>query len=98
MDKKNLVVLECGNAYTALLNEKNTLTPYIVAWHFDPDSYTWDQGHYFADVKSARDFFEEQERQNANCQYCEKKDCPNRDRLVRLPYERGGLCACENLW
>lgn len=97
MDKKNLTVLERGNAYTALFNEKNTLTPYIVAWHFDPDSYTWDQGHYFTDVKSARDFFEEQERQNANCKYCDKKDCPHRDAYRRLPREVGGLGLCKNL-
>lgn len=47
MKKEDLVVLETGSAYTALFNKANYYTPYIVAWHFDPDSYTWDQGHYF---------------------------------------------------
>ena len=98
MDKNDLTVLERGNAYTILFNEKNTLTSYIVAWHFDPDSYTWDQGHYFCDLKSAKKFFAEQEKANANCKYCEKMDCPHRDALRRLPYEKGGILACENLW
>lgn len=66
MNKNNLTVLERGNAYTILFNEKNTLTSYIVAWHFDPDSYTWDQGHYFCDLKSAKKFFAEQEKANAD--------------------------------
>ena len=93
MDKNNLTVLERGNAYTILFNEKNTLTSYIVAWHFDRD-----QGHYFCDLKSAKKFFAEQEKANANCKYCEKMDCPHRDALRRLPYEKGGILACENLW
>lgn len=40
MKKEDLVVLETGNTYTALFNKANYYTPYIVAWHFDPDSYT----------------------------------------------------------
>ena len=98
MNKNDLDILEVGNAYTTLFNKKNHYQPYIVAWHFDPDSYTWDQGHYFCDLKSAKAFFAENERNNANCKYCEKVDCVNRNRAIRLPYERGGLCACENLW
>lgn len=34
MDKKNLTVLARGIAYTALFNEKNTLTPYIICVAF----------------------------------------------------------------
>ena len=64
----------------------------------DGISYTWDQGHYFCDLKSAKKFFAEQERNNANCKYCEKLDCPHRDCVRRLPYEKGGILACENLW
>lgn len=96
MDKNNLTVLERGSAYTALFNEKNTLTPYIVAWHFDPDSYTWDQGHYFESLKDAKKFFAEQEKANANCKYCENIDCPHRDTLRRLPREKDGLGLCKN--
>lgn len=76
MKKEDLVVLETGSAYTALFNKANYYTPYIVAWHFDPDSYTWDQGHYFESLKDAKKFFAEQEKANANCKYCEKLDCP----------------------
>jgi hypothetical protein len=94
--KKNLIVLARGIAYTALFNEKNTLTPYIVAWHFDPDSYTWDQGYYFSDRKSAVKFFWLQERNNANCKYCERMGCPHRNALRRLPREKGGLGLCKN--
>lgn len=98
MKKEDLVVLETGSAYTVLFNKANYYTPYIVAWHFDPDSYTWDQGHYFESLKDAKKFFAEQEKENANCRYCENIDCPHRDALRRLPYEKGGILACENLW
>lgn len=98
MKKEDLVILDIGNAYTTLFNKANYYTPYIVAWHFDPYSYTWDQGHYFESLKDARKFFAEQERNNANCRYCEKMNCPNRDALRRLPRERGGLGLCKNLW
>jgi hypothetical protein len=98
MNREDIDILEVGNAYTALFYKKNHYQPYIVAWHFDPDSYTWDQGHYFCDLKSAKKFFAEQERNNANCKYCEKLDCPHRDCVRRLPYEKGGILACENLW
>lgn len=74
MNREDIDILEVGNAYTALFYKKNHYQPYIVAWHFDPDSYTWDQGHYFCDLKSAKKFFAEQERNNANCKYCEKLD------------------------
>ena len=30
--------------------------PYVVAWHYDSDSDSWAQGHYFDDIKSAVDF------------------------------------------
>ena len=98
MNRGDIDILEIGNAYTALFNKKNSYMPDIVAWHFDPDSYTWDQGHYFCDLKSAKKFFAEQERNNANCKYCEKMDCPHRYCVRRLPYEKGGILACENLW
>lgn len=67
-----------------------------MAWHFDPDSYTWDQGHYFESLKDAKKFFAEQEKENANCRYCENIDCPHRDALRRLPREKGGLGLCKN--
>ena len=66
MNREDIDILEVGNAYTALFYKKNHYQPYIVAWHFDPDSYTWDQGHYFCDLKSAKKFFAEQERNNAS--------------------------------
>ena len=56
MNRDDIDILEVGNAYTALFYKKNHYQPYIVAWHFDPDSYTWDQGHYFCDLKSAKKF------------------------------------------
>lgn len=96
MKKEDLVVLETGSAYTALFNKANYYTPYIVAWHFDPDSYTWDQGHYFESLKDAKRFFTEQEKENANCRYCKNIDCPHRDALRRLPRECGGLGLCKN--
>ena len=98
MNREDIDILEVGNAYTALFYKKNHYQPYIVAWHFDPDSYTWDQGHYFCDLKSAKKFFAEQERNNANCKYCEKMDCLHRYCVRRLPYEKGGILVCENLW
>ena len=42
MNREDIDILEVGNAYTALFYKKNHYQPYIVAWHFDPDSYTWD--------------------------------------------------------
>lgn len=86
MKKEDLVVLETGSAYTALFNKANYYTPYIVAWHFDPDS----------SLKDAKKFFAEQEKANANCKYCENIGCPHRDALRRLPRERGGLGLCKN--
>ena len=74
-----------------------TISPTLWRGIFDPDSYTWDQGHYFCDLKSAKKFFAEQEKENANCKYCEKLDCPHRDALMRLPREKGGLGLCKNL-
>ena len=50
MNREDIVVLETGSAYTALFNKANYYTPYIVAWHFDPDSYTWDQGQYCENI------------------------------------------------
>lgn len=96
MKKEDLVILDIGNAYTTLFNKANYYMPYIVAWHFDPYSCTWDQGHYFESLKAAKKFFAEQERNNANCRYCEKMDCPHRDALRRLPREKGGLGLCKN--
>lgn len=27
--------------------------PYVVAWHYEPESQTWAQGHYFDEIKDA---------------------------------------------
>ena len=44
--------------YTLLmrLDEDNNpvkCQPYVVAWHYEPESQTWAQGHYFDDIKQA---------------------------------------------
>lgn len=96
MDREDIDILEVGNAYTTLFYKKNHYQPYIVAWHFDPYSCTWDQGHYFCDLKSAKAFFAKQEKENANCRYCENIDSSHRDALRRLPREKGGLGLCKN--
>lgn len=63
MNREDIDILEVGNAYTALFYKKNYYTPYIVAWHFDPDSYTWDQGHYFESLKEQRNSLQSKKRQ-----------------------------------
>lgn len=83
MNREDIVVLDTGSAYTALFNKANYYTPYIVAWHFES-------------LKDAKKFFAEQEKENANCRYCENIDCPHRDALRRLPREKGGLGLCKN--
>ena len=69
--KEDLDVIYIGSTYTVLFNKANYYMPYIVAWCFDSHSYTWEQGHYFESLKSAKKFFAEQEKANANCKYCE---------------------------
>lgn len=76
--------------------QPNRVRNSIVKNEFAKPGLSWQKGSLV--MKSLLMFFAEQERNNANCKYCEKLDCPHRDCVRRLPYEKGGILACENLW
>ena len=44
--KNRYTILESFGDYT-LIDRDTKFQPYVVCWLFDPDTYTWAQGHYF---------------------------------------------------
>lgn len=36
----------------------NTITPFVVAYDFNPESFTWLQGHYHSTIESAKEHFQ----------------------------------------
>ena len=61
MDTHKIIQRPVYSNYT-LLNRKTSYCTYVVAWHFDDRDYTWAQGHYFNDLREAKLFWYERER------------------------------------
>ena len=57
-DELRIVLERRGN--TALIAlPRNTTTPYVVPLEHLPGTSEWWQGHYFSDLRTALDYFEE---------------------------------------
>lgn len=55
-DRMEFEVIDINDNYALLFGTTRTFQPYVVAWGLQKDG-SWNQGHYFNDLDSAKKFF-----------------------------------------
>ena len=46
------------NCKVAIIDRHFEFCPFVVAWGFNADTMTWDQGHYFESYEDAKNYFD----------------------------------------
>ena len=62
--KRGYTLIDCKRSFlgarVALIDRNlrgDLVESFVVAWGYDPNTDSWDQGHYFTTLGAARDYF-----------------------------------------